>query len=444
MSSELPTSSTTRGSVASGGQTESPSRMFSKHRMLSAADWIAGGILISLPWSTSVTSALILLWLLLVIPRLDWLQLWEQLTQPAAFLPVMVWLLAVFGMLWSDAEWSDKFEGLRAFHKLLLIPVLMVHFSRSERGPIVLGGFLASCVVLLFYSWASLAWPGLAFGQGKWGRPPGVPVKDSISQGVVFALSAGGLLHLAITFRQSNKNAYALVCLALMALFLLNVFYVSASRTAVIVFVVMALLIGYQRFGWRGAASLTAAVLLTGCLAWSTSSYFRDRMTGLIQGTLQYERTGETGEAQRLEFWRKSLSAIREAPIIGHGTGSIRDLFESLQVGTKGAAGIVIGNPHNQVFAVGIQLGVVGILILLLMWLSHLLLFRGSGLVAWLGTLVVVQNIVSSMFNSHLTDFTPGWMYVFGVGIFGGIVSKERSQNSSTNLEGVEAPASER
>ena len=50
------------------------------------------------------------------------------------------------------------------------------------------------------------------------------------------------------------------------------------------------------------------------------------------------------------------------------------------------------------------------------MWLVHLLLFRGDGLVAWIGLLVVVQNIFTSLFNSHLFDFHEGWMYVLGVG----------------------------
>jgi O-antigen ligase len=149
-----------------------------------------------------------------------------------------------------------------------------------------------------------------------------------------------------------------------------------------------------------------------------------------VQGTLQYERTGETSEAERLEYWRKSLVAMREAPVVGHGTGSIRDVFERLQEGTKGAAGRVMGNPHNQVFAVGIQLGIVGIAALLLMWASHLLLFRGTGLVAWLGTLVVVQNIASSMFNSHISDFTSGWAYVLAVGILGGTALRQRADNA--------------
>ena len=80
----------------------------------------------------------------------------------------------------------------------------------------------------------------------------------------------------------------------------------------------------------------------------------------------------------------------------------------------------VIGNPHNQTLNVAVQWGVVGIVVLYAMWLSHLLLFRGDGLVAWIGLLVVVQNIFTSLFNSHLFDFHEGWMYVLGVGIAGG------------------------
>ena len=67
------------------------------------------------------------------------------------------------------------------------------------------------------------------------------------------------------------------------------------------------------------------------------------------------------------------------------------------------------------------QWGVIGIVVLYAMWLTHLLLFRGGGLVNWLGLLVVVQNISTSLFNSHLFDFHEGWMYVLGVGVAGGM-----------------------
>jgi hypothetical protein len=123
----------------------------------------------------------------------------------------------------------------------------------------------------------------------------------------------------------------------------------------------------------------------------------------------------------RMEFWKKSVGFFAEAPVFGHGTGSTRGLFELAATGSKTTAtGQVIGNPHNQTLNVAVQWGVVGIVVLYAMWLSHLLLFRGDGLVAWIGLLVVVQNIFTSLFNSHLFDFHEGWMYVLGVGIAGG------------------------
>jgi hypothetical protein len=36
--------------------------------------------------------------------------------------------------------------------------------------------------------------------------------------------------------------------------------------------------------------------------------------------------------------------------------------------------------------------------------------------------LVVVQNMLSSLINSHLFDFTEGWIYVLGVGVAAGMV----------------------
>jgi len=48
----------------------------------------------------------------------------------------------------------------------------------------------------------------------------------------------------------------------------------------------------------------------------------------------------------------------------------------------------------------------VGALVLWAMWVAHLVLFRGGGLMEWVGLVIVVQNIVGSLFNSFLFDFT--------------------------------------
>jgi hypothetical protein len=86
-------------------------------------------------------------------------------------------------------------------------------------------------------------------------------------------------------------------------------------------------------------------------------------------------------------------------------------------------------NPHNQTFAVAIQLGLLGAVALWAMWLAHLMLLcRPSGLAAWVGLVVVGQNVIGSLFNSHLFDFTHGWLYVVGVGIAGGLTLANASR----------------
>lgn len=47
-----------------------------------------------------------------------------------------------------------------------------------------------------------------------------------------------------------------------------------------------------------------------------------------------------------------------------------------------------------------------------------------EGLFAWIGLVAVALNFFSSLLNSHLFDFTEGWIYVLAVGVAGGVVSK--------------------
>src|SRR2546421_2675298 len=72
----------------------------------------------------------------------------------------------------------------------------------------------------------------------------------------------------------------------------------------------------------------------------------------------------------------------------------------------------------------------------------HIALFWNAGWPGWAGFLVVVQNVVSSLFNSHLFDFVEGWIYVLGVGIAGGMsLGARRRSGKSPGLPVSGAPA---
>jgi O-antigen ligase len=136
------------------------------------------------------------------------------------------------------------------------------------------------------------------------------------------------------------------------------------------------------------------------------------------------------------------MRIVQAAPVIGHGTGSIAEQFSRATAGqTGGVSSVATVNPHNQIFAVGIQLGLVGIVVLLAMWAAHLMLFRDRGIASFIGGIIVVQNIIACFFNSHLFDFSQGWLYVFGVGVAGGMVLRERHWLPVAQPPAVDAPS---
>jgi hypothetical protein len=47
-----------------------------------------------------------------------------------------------------------------------------------------------------------------------------------------------------------------------------------------------------------------------------------------------------------------------------------------------------------------------------------------------------VQNIFTSLFNSHIFDFHEGWMYVLGVGIAGGMTLAAGKRNAGREPAG--------
>ena len=375
---------------------------------------------VAIPWSTSVAGICALLYVLAVLPTLDGASLRTVKAMPALWLPIALVALAALGMLWADGPWAERLESLEPMAKLLVLPLAILHFRQSERAHWAIAAFIASCTVLLAVSLVPVAVPPLRW---MWRKDYGVPVKDYIVQSGEFLICMFAVLYLAFERLKAERQGAAVALFGLAALFAVSILYVRTGRTALATLPVLLLLFGMWMFHWKGLVAAAVAGLLIGAIAWGSSPYLRERTTegiGEVQRYQSQDAFNSTG--LRLEFWKKSLSFMAEAPVFGHGTGSIANLFRKAATGADGASAAVTDNPHNQTLWVGVQLGVAGIAVLWAMWVAHLLLFRGEGFMAWFGLLVTVQIMVGSLFNSLLTDFTQGWTYVLCIGAAGGAV----------------------
>jgi O-antigen ligase len=389
------------------------------------ADGLAAAIVVSLPWSTSLTGIFAALWLIALFPTLNMPGLRRVVASPAGGLPVLFWVLALIGMLWAfDVPLAERWGGLKSLHKLLFIPLLMFHFQRSSRASWVLNGFLLSCGVLLIFSWFLILLPEF---HVPWQRHGGfgVPVKDYITQTGEFAVCIFLLAGIALKAWQEQRRWFAIALMAFAMLFMSNLYFITTSRTGLVVIPVLLLLFLLKHSDRRQMAGLLLATVAVGIAVWSFAPNIRSSVTDVLSEVRNFQPDGErTRAGERLEFWRKSIGFVADAPLFGHGTGSIPDQFRRAAVGRSGMAALASSNPHNQTFAVAIQLGLLGTAVMFAMWLAHAALFRGESLVAWAGLVVVTQNVVGSLFNSHLFDFTQGWGYVIGVGVAAGAMLK--------------------
>jgi O-antigen ligase len=396
--------------------------------LLRLADWLAVLVAMTLPWSTTATGISIAAWLFVLLLTLDVASVRRELASAPGGLPVVLWCLGLIGMLWADVSWTERFQGLGSFHRLLIIPLLLTQFRRSEHGSRVIYGFLISSTIVLIVSYVLILNPALT----PRGKEVGIPLHDDIFQGSVFVICGLGALGYAAIEGVRRCWPAVFSSIAITVFFLANFLFVPVfSRIVPVVASVLAGLLGWRLSRWRGllgACLLAAAVSVT---SWFTSPSLRAHVHNSVDEFRQYWATNSaTSIGRHVAFFEESLTIISSAPLIGHGTGSIAKEYLQVTSGGNGSSAVATVNPHNQTFAVAIQIGLIGAIVLWSMWIAHFLLFRGEGTIAWFGTVVVVENIVSSAVHSHLFDFANGWLYVFGVGVLGGMVLREQTASS--------------
>lgn len=383
----------------------------------------------SLPWSTTLTSIFAALSVASILLALNLAHLAQFLKRPCQYTPLILVAVAIIGTLWGDSTWSERLRAVGSTAKLFAIPLFLFHFEKSPRGPWVLLTFLLSSIALLTASWIVFFLPELTPRSLV---TPGVPVKNYIDQSHEFTICLFGLVGLSKNLIDERRFK-ALVPVAMVMVGLLaNLMFVVSSRTSLLTLPVLFVLFLLLYFRPLPVFMIAIGGVASAGLIWSASPYLKARISNTVIEYREYQTNVPSSVGRRLEFWDKSLSFFSDAPIFGNGTGSVGKLFKESAVGQSGLSAETTSNPHNQILNVAVQWGLLGVIVLVGMWWSHLCLFRATTLASWIGLAVVAQNFIGSLFNSHLFDFVQGWTYVIGVGVAGGMVAQIHKQSRSS------------
>lgn len=378
-----------------------------------------------LPWSTSGLAIAMAIFLLLAAFTIKSIDIFSTLRSTAGIIPILLFLLMCLGMLWSTEPLGPG--GVSHYVKLLLIPIVMSTAFTPKQALHVGYGFLGGCILVLMLSvlsfWIALPWKHYA---------PGIPFKENAVQSGNFVLCAFGLAIGAVAAWEQERKKLAIGASLLAVAFIVDVFAIYISKTGVLMAAALMGLFLIHVEGWKRAAFIAILVIVTAVGALSLSSEAQRRLSEIsndIKAELppsgERERSNATmSTASRVDFWTKAVGFIQEAPIFGHGTGSTKSLYQSLEASRPSPYGEAVPDPHNQFLAIAIQVGLFGGAVLLAMWASHAWTFRGMGAANAIGQAVVLQNIIGSLFNSHISTVTQGSLYCLAIGLLAGLFAR--------------------
>jgi O-antigen ligase len=334
--------------------------------------------------------------------------------------------LGLTGMAWANVSWGERFGGADSFGKLAAIPLLFAQFRRSDRASWLLAGYLGSCTVLLAFFWVTAIRDMIVYSGAD---RSALPIRSAATEMSEFVVCGVASLFVAIDELRAKRRLSAAGTFALGAVFISIVVYVVARSTRWFVLplgtalpmAALLLLLVFRQLSAKAMSTALAAGAISCAFAYLI-------LAPIHNGFSVAELLGPS----RPVYWSKSLHFIAEAPIIGHGTGSIGSLFAQSAKNQTGTMAEIATNPFQETLSIGIQLGIVGVVVIWTMWISHLRLFRGQSFADWIGLIIVIYAITGSLFDSEIFDSHRGWLYVFGVGVAGGAVLRKRNLASTS------------
>ena len=335
--------------------------------------WPVYGLCAFLPLSIAGTSIFKLLTILaalaaLIVALIKGRQLMGLRTAPTVLALCMLGALSA-SLTYTSVSITEALSVLTKYGKLLLIPAIAVLVRSRAQAVTALRVYFFTQSFVVLTSW--LLFAGLSL--------PWVPTQRC-AVAVVYscyldqAILTAGFATLAWHLRADFPTRYGPICaLVLAALAALNLLFALPGRTGQIC------LFGAVAVGvwWSMPRKLRPLAVLAPfaafTLAMLLSTQFNQRYMAVFLEVKAYQNQTQSykdsSSFERLNYWKKSLHAIAEKPLLGFGVGAWQQQYWRLESSAPTKSTASVRNPHQEFLFWGVQLGAVGVL-LLAAWLG--------------------------------------------------------------------------
>jgi len=332
---------------------------------------------------------------------------WQRVkTEPVVWIVLALLGLSLLGMAYTPAPLDEALEGAGKYAKLALLPLAVFLLDDVRWVKRALYAFLGALTLAVFASYLE----GYGLTPDWTAKGDSTAFAGHITLSLFEAIGAFMAFTLA-RFEPQRRTLWMVLGL----FFLSHLFVLNTGRTGQVLALAMLALLMFQVWRWRGVllGGLAAALLIAG--VWFGSTQFQQRIHVGANDLQQYQE-GESRNSlgARLDFWTNSLKIIRDAPLTGHGTASLKPVYPAY----ASANGWLTDNPHNEFLMVTIQWGVLALLVLLALFIAA---WRASGRLAPEAAAmmhgVLLAYGLGSLFNSLLLDHREGMMFALFVGL---------------------------
>jgi O-antigen ligase len=326
---------------------------------------------------------------------------------------VGLFLLSAF---WSAGSLSEIIKSVTQHGNLLIIPLLLYLIRTREEALGALKVFFLGQVFLMLSSWLMYL---------------GVPVPWAISKesGISFAVFSsyldqstmmGVLGALTWHFREKfDRKISRFLVPTVIFLSIGCVFFVFQGRTG---HLVGAALLS-AGLAWALPKRLRLAAILMPIFVVMTIGFaspkVQQRFTEVRSEVSSFSQSGDTktSSGTRLDFWQRSLQAIAERPLLGWGAGGWNAAYDSFQVRGPDYQP-TSGNPHQEYLLWGVELGFLGIGLLIAVLIAIALESKKMSMPSQRAQQsILLAVVVSGLFNCSLYDALSGDYLCIALGL---------------------------
>ena len=345
--------------------------------------------------------------------------------------PMILLISTAFSLslLWTSASLADAFIILVKHLKLLEILLLAVLIKTVRDARIAITAFALGQAVFILTAWLLVA--GVALPWAKMGQNPFAVFSSYLDQSIIFASSAAVIWHLHAPL---NWPRWLAGVIAAAALTITLLFLEGRTGYLVALSMIALMLLWTVPKRWRLAALLVVPAALLAGLFFSSAT-FGGRIAKILDEGQAYAANpaANTSTGWRLNTWHRSLQAINERPLLGHGVGSFTATVKRLEgptanqtFGTGNSS-----NPHQEFLLWGVELGVLGPMLLIGLIVSiHRDTRNFAAPVARATLSVLLAMSIACLLNSALYDAMIGDFFVVTLGLLMALGIRTREADS--------------